>query len=58
MADDRKRNDPPKCERCGASEGAQFNVFGAFEFGRFCVPCEREILAGSVRRERHGSDAS
>ena len=36
----------PKCEKCGASgAGTQFNIFGPFEFGKFCVPCEKEAIA-------------
>lgn len=36
-----KVSNPPKCERCGASgAGVQFNIFGPFPFGKYCVPCE------------------
>ena len=34
----------PTCERCGKSgHGIEFNIFGPFEFGRYCVPCEKVL---------------
>ena len=32
-----------KCVICGATgHGVQFNIFGPYEFGTVCVPCEKE----------------
>jgi hypothetical protein len=36
----------PKCERCGkGGNGILFNIFGPFEFGRYCVPCEKIVVS-------------
>jgi hypothetical protein len=34
----------PTCEGCGKSgHGVEFNIFGPFEFGKYCVPCEKNM---------------
>ena len=35
----------PTCENCGKSgNGVVFNVMGPFEFGKYCVDCEKIIV--------------
>tara|TARA_R110002110_G_scaffold250779_1_gene466790 strand:+ start:190 stop:387 length:198 start_codon:yes stop_codon:yes gene_type:complete len=34
----------PTCEGCGKSgHDVEFNIFGPFEFGKYCVPCEKDM---------------
>lgn len=38
----------PECEMCGKSgAGVEFNIFGPFEFGKYCVPCEKIMVLGA-----------
>lgn len=36
-------SESPKCEKCGATgHGVEFNIFGPYPFGKYCVPCEKD----------------
>ena len=46
----------PRCQFCGATTNTQFNMFGKFEFGTCCVPCEQ--LSDEERQQLKSSTES